>query len=321
MALHTQWDRPDRTLLSVIGHGCIRPVQIFAFEPIVQVLAAYMAVIYGVMYLLLATFPQLWSEKYGESAGIGGLHYIALAIGFTIGAQVRDREVAIPCFVTETDHPSLVRQAGSRVLDRSYAYQKKRNGGVGTPEMRMPLLVITSFFIPIGLFIYGWSAHYKTHWIVPDIGVCIFCIGAIGAMMPIQTYIVDNFMLQAASALAAASAIRSLAGFGFPLFADAMFSKLGYGECTCISFRLRVYAARAYDKFLFRLGMQSPRVHCHCFPSFSVAVLSLWPLAQGPQPQRCQAACCQKVEATSFSRILFPVRIRIHWTFFVSHLH
>lgn len=45
--LRTQWERPDRTLTSVIGHGLLRPVRIFATEPIVQVLGSYMAVIYG----------------------------------------------------------------------------------------------------------------------------------------------------------------------------------------------------------------------------------------------------------------------------------
>lgn len=45
--LRTQWERPDRTLMSVIGHGLLRPVRIFATEPIVQVLGSYMAVLYG----------------------------------------------------------------------------------------------------------------------------------------------------------------------------------------------------------------------------------------------------------------------------------
>lgn len=47
------------------------------------------------------------------TVGISGLHYVALGIGFTCGVQL-----------------------GSRVLDRSYAYLKAKNGGVGTPEMR-----------------------------------------------------------------------------------------------------------------------------------------------------------------------------------------
>ena len=63
-----------------------------------------------------------------------------------------------------------------------------------------------------------------------------------------QTYVVDAFTLHAASgtdfifsrvvrhklmysiALAAVSCLRSVAGFGFPLFAPAMYAKLGYGK-------------------------------------------------------------------------------------------
>jgi hypothetical protein len=46
----------------------------------------------------------------------------------------------------------------------------------------------------------------------------------------IQTYIIDAFTLYAASALAATSFFRSIAGFGFPLFAPAMYNALGYGK-------------------------------------------------------------------------------------------
>jgi hypothetical protein len=45
-----------------------------------------------------------------------------------------------------------------------------------------------------------------------------------------QTYVIDGFTLHAASALAAVSFLRSLAGFGFPLFAPAMYAALGHGK-------------------------------------------------------------------------------------------
>lgn len=115
---------------------------ILVTEPIVQILAAYMAVLYGerlflppistqdscwtltrtdddasclvgIMYLTLTTFPTVWSQKYHESPGIGGLNYLALGIGFTLGTQL-----------------------GARMLDTIYIKLKKKNGGVGTPEMR-----------------------------------------------------------------------------------------------------------------------------------------------------------------------------------------
>ncbi|KAF3941664.1 hypothetical protein ABW19_dt0205560 [Dactylella cylindrospora] len=49
------------------------------------------------------------------------------------------------------------------------------------PEYRLPLILPTGLLIPIGLFIYGWAAEKRVHWIVPNIGACIFAIGLIMA--------------------------------------------------------------------------------------------------------------------------------------------
>lgn len=43
--------------------------------------------------------------------------------------------------------------------------------------MRIPALFFGSFFVPIGLFWYGWSAQAKIHWIMPIIGSGIFGFG------------------------------------------------------------------------------------------------------------------------------------------------
>ena len=49
------------------------------------------------------------------------------------------------------------------------------------------------------------------------------------------------------TALAAASCLRSLAGFGFPLFAPAMFSALGYGKgCSVLAGAAIVIGCPAY---------------------------------------------------------------------------
>jgi hypothetical protein len=90
-------------------------------------------------------------------------------------------------------------------------------------------MMVASFLIPIGLFWYGWSAQAHVHWIMPDIGAAIFCAGAISCFQAMQTYIVDSYTRFAASGIAAAVVMRSLCGFGFPLFGQAMYAKLGYG--------------------------------------------------------------------------------------------
>jgi hypothetical protein len=97
------------------------------------------------------------------------------------------------------------------------------------PEYRLPPLIPGSFLIPIGLFIYGWTVDKHTHWIVPIIGTAFVGMGILATFMPIQTYLVDAFTVHAASALAANTVLRSLAGAFLPLAGPAMYSALGLG--------------------------------------------------------------------------------------------
>lgn len=91
-------------------------------------------------------------------------------------------------------------------------------------------MVPGTMLTPIGLLITGWSVQARVHWIVPDIGIALLGAGTVTNYQAIQTYIVDAFTLHAASGLAAASLVRSLAGFSFPLFAPDMYAALGYGK-------------------------------------------------------------------------------------------
>lgn len=142
---------------------------------------------------------------YHESVGVGGLNYISLALGFTLGSQI--------C---------------APLNDRIYRHLKATRGqGVGRPEFRVPLMIPTCLLLPLGLFLYGWSAEKHFHWVVPNIGACFIGAGVIIAFQCIQTYVVDSYTRYAASAVGAVTVLRSLAGFGFPLFAPTMYNRLG----------------------------------------------------------------------------------------------
>lgn len=204
--LKTQFERAEVGLANKLKQALIRPFRLIGTQIIVQILALYLAYLYGLLYLVLSTFPKLWESVYHESVGIGGLNYISLALGLFLGMQI--------C---------------APLLDRIYKHLKARNNGVGKPEFRIPLMIPGSLILPIGLFLYGWSAEKKTHWIVPNIGVCLLGMGSIVGFQCIQSYLVDAYTLYAASAVAAAAVLRSLAGFAFPLFAPYMYDSLGYG--------------------------------------------------------------------------------------------
>lgn len=205
-ALHTDFDDPDKTVGKSLATAIVRPFRLLFTQPIIQVLALYMMFLYGLMYLVLSTFPTLW-VSYGFSTGIGGLHYIALGLGLFLGAQV--------C---------------APLQDRIYARLKRHYGvTVGRPEFRVPMMIPGALLMPIGLVVYGWTAQYKTHWIGPDIGVSVMTMGVIIGFQCIQGFLVDAYTLYAASAVAATSVLRSLAGFGFPLFAPSLYARLDYG--------------------------------------------------------------------------------------------
>ncbi|KAK1766846.1 MFS general substrate transporter [Phialemonium atrogriseum] len=206
-ALHTEYDRPDRTVTQTLTNALTRPFRLLGTQVIVQVLALYLMFLYGQLYLQLSTFPRLWETKYGESVEIGGLNYISLGLGLWLGSQI--------C---------------APLQDRVYAWMKRREGvEVGRPEFRTPMMIPGAVAVPVGLLIYGWGAQYRVHWIVPNIGVAIFAAGTIIGFQCIQGYLVDSYTLYAASAVGAGTVLRSLAGFGFPLFAPQMYDRLDYG--------------------------------------------------------------------------------------------
>lgn len=47
--LKTEWDHPDQRLLAKLRHSTVRPFILLGTQPIVQVLALYMAYLYGIM--------------------------------------------------------------------------------------------------------------------------------------------------------------------------------------------------------------------------------------------------------------------------------
>jgi hypothetical protein len=205
--IRTVYQSDDRHWKRIMAKALIRPFVLFAREPIVQLLGIYMAFVYGLLYLFLTTMPAIFGDIYHQKPGIAGLHYLALGVGLSSASQI-----------------------AARLLDAVYMHFKKKNGGVGRPEFRLPSMIPGTIFLPLGLLITGWTVEKRVFWFVPDIGIALVGAGTILNFLSIQSYVIDAFTLHAASALAAVTCLRSLAGFGFPLFAPAMYKALGYGK-------------------------------------------------------------------------------------------
>lgn len=198
--------KTPRAALSFLLHRLTTPIQLLIHSPIVTLIAFYIAVIYGCLYLLFTTITSVFEDTYNWPLSTSGLANIGLGLGFLTGQII---------FGLTSD----------RVLKRL----KARNNNVLTPEMRLPLAIPFAFLVPISFFWYGWSVQRPTHWIVPIIGLAPFAAGMIGIFSTLQTYVIDCYTRYAASGIAAITVMRSTFGALLPLAGPYMYRALGYG--------------------------------------------------------------------------------------------
>ncbi|MCJ1444056.1 MAG: hypothetical protein MMC23_004556 [Stictis urceolatum] len=202
--LYTVYD--SVSLPELLRTSIVRPFRLLATQPIVQVWSLYCAYIYGILYILIATFPNVWTQVYGESSSIGSLNYLSLFVGMGIASQI-----------------------GTRLSDWYAKKLTAKNGGQSLPEFRLPTLILGAFVVPVGLFWYGWSIRPSVHWIVPNIGAAIFGGGTVLEILCVMGYIIDTYTKYAASAMASIIVFRSLLSFALPLAAPSLYSNIGWG--------------------------------------------------------------------------------------------
>jgi MFS family permease len=143
----------------------VRPLKLLLTTPIVTLTSLYVAITYGILYLLITTFSFVYSGQYHFGEGIVGLSFLPAGIGMMIG---------VITFGMVSD--MVVKKAQAQGIEHK-------------PEIRIkPIFTIPcGVALPIGLFIYGWTADKKVHWIVPMIGVVIFTAGLMGVMVSLSS--------------------------------------------------------------------------------------------------------------------------------------
>jgi multidrug resistance protein len=190
----------------VLKQGLKRPIILFFKSPIVALIAIYMSLVYGMLYLFFTTITDVFQMQYGFSTGLAGLAYLGIGVGFFVGLVI----------IALTNDKTVVKLTA-------------QNGGKYEPEMRLVMMIIFSCITPISFFWYGWTADKGVQWIVPIIGMFPFGVGMMGIFLPSQTYIIDCYPAYAASAVAVMTATRSLLGALLPLAGPSMFDTLGLG--------------------------------------------------------------------------------------------
>ncbi|CBQ72236.1 probable mfs-multidrug-resistance transporter [Sporisorium reilianum SRZ2] len=195
-----EWkDRANKTLLKLFI--------MLGQEPMLLVMTVYLSFVYGVVYLLFEAFPIVFRVGHGFNAGVSGLMFL----GFFFGGCA-----AVVLYVVYFN-PKYARQADEL---------KAQGINRVPPEERLCPIMLSGPCLTIAFFWFGWTSFPSISYWSPLLAGSLIGFGVLFCFLGVSNYLIDVYLANAASALAANTVCRSAAGFGFPLFATQMYKSL-----------------------------------------------------------------------------------------------
>ena len=160
----------NNLLCSKLDHGMppkvffkrsiVRPCKMLLFSPICAVGSLYVGIAYAYLYLMFGSMTPLFMKIYGFGPGEAGLAFLGLGVGSMAG---------VLGFSVMSDRYIKKKAEEERVA----AEAEGRPAEGMKPEYRLPPLRVGALLLPVGLFVYGWTADYEVHWIAPIIGTAV----------------------------------------------------------------------------------------------------------------------------------------------------
>ncbi|WFD27435.1 hypothetical protein MNAN1_002432 [Malassezia nana] len=175
------------------------PIVLLVEEPLVMVVCFYTSLLYGLLYGSLLFFPAVWRDIRDLTSVQVGYTYFAVIFGFLLSTV-------------------LVGMWWQNVQFKK-AFDERKH----TPELRIRSCAFSLLFVPVGLFIFGWTAPFTyVHWIGPSIGSVCFSFGMLASFNSWMAYMTDTYSNNTAAAISINTFLRCLLAGSFPLFTSQM---------------------------------------------------------------------------------------------------
>ncbi|WFD31348.1 hypothetical protein MSPP1_002383 [Malassezia sp. CBS 17886] len=174
-------------------------------EPLVAIICFYTALMYGLLYGSLLFFPQVWQGNRSLTPVQVGYTYFAVLLGLALSTAI------VGFFI------------------QSRAYMKAYDRGTNTPELRIRSGGWAIVFVPVGLFMFAWTAPFPhVHWIVPCISIVCFAFGMLSVFNSWMAYLTDTYSNNTAAVIAINTFCRSSVAGAFPLFTHQMVDRMTF---------------------------------------------------------------------------------------------
>ncbi|KAH8894526.1 MFS general substrate transporter [Thozetella sp. PMI_491] len=189
-----------------------RPFRMFFTEAIVFFSCIYVSLVFAVLFLFFQAYAFIFRDLYQMSISNATLAFIPMGLGTVFSTAIF-------------------------LLYDSYLAKAELRGASWTKIeefRRLPLACAGAPLLVISLFWLAWTSRAQIHWIVPMIAGFPFAVALLLILAAFFNYLTDSYVMFSASALAAASCVRSIWGALLPMAASPMYQKLGIGWATSV---------------------------------------------------------------------------------------
>jgi hypothetical protein len=98
--------------------------------------------------------------------------------------------------------------------DKFILWMAKRNGGVHTPEHRLPLLIFPGVLGVVGLLLYGLTANGSATWGGPYMGWTLFQITFVSVLILLTSFAAEAWEKNPGPAIVAVVGVKNIVAFG-----------------------------------------------------------------------------------------------------------
>ncbi|KAH7377245.1 major facilitator superfamily domain-containing protein, partial [Plectosphaerella cucumerina] len=198
-------DRVTRT--EAVKLALVKPFEITVKDPAIAFVNLYTSFTYGIYYSFFEVFPLVYTKIYSMNLGETSAVFVCVLVACILGA-------AWYCSWYRFFAEPRFQKLGT--FDSQERFLRPGLAGV--------------FGVTAGMFLFGWAARISVHWVVPTIGIVMYCGCGFVVGLGMFIYLPLSYPQYAASLFAANDAFRSTFAAAAILFGRPLYLSLGVAE-------------------------------------------------------------------------------------------
>jgi DHA1 family multidrug resistance protein-like MFS transporter len=200
----------DLSVATIASNSLLIPWKVNILDPSVLFTSLYCALVYAIFNSFFEVFPLVYIDMYGMNYGTMGLMFLSVLVAVVV--------MGVPYLLFIHFVVNRAARMGTPLL----------------PETRLIPAVCASFVMPVGMFLFAWTAKPEIHWIVPTVGVMLISGSVCLTIQSVYVYLSLAYPQYAASLLGANTLCRAALAIAAVLWSTPLYETLGVARGTSL---------------------------------------------------------------------------------------